>query len=155
MSGMPRELAYVVASGTKWKKAFAAIADNSPTLLAGMAEWIRVTTFDKGSDRVYYMVTERGLHVGQQGGGGGLFGGGSYVDHFLPRDEIIGLDTDFTSVIQFDARDTSRVILRLNDLFSQFSEHGMVNMPAVSQMETLANALGWPYERQPGPEIGR
>ena len=85
MSGIPRELAYAVAGGTKWKKAFLAIPDDSPIRLAGMAEWIGVTGYDKGSDRVYYMATEKGLHVGQHGGGGGLFGGGSHVDHFLPQ----------------------------------------------------------------------
>jgi hypothetical protein len=152
MSGVPRELAYAFAGGTKWKKAFAAIADDSPILLAGMAEWIRVTTYDKKSDRVYYMVTERGLHVGQQGAGGGLFGGGSYIDHFLPRDEIIGLDTDFTQAIEFDARDGSRVILWLNDVFSQLGDRGMVQMPAIAQMEALANALGWRYDRQPASD---
>ena len=151
MSGIPRELAYAFAGGTKWKKAFAEIPDDSAIRLAGMAEWIGVTGYDKGSDRVYYMVTERGLHVGQQGSGGGFFGSGSHVDHFLPREEIVGLDTDFTEVIQFDGRDSSRVIIRLNDVFSQLSERGMVNMPAVARMEALANALGWPYERQPAP----
>jgi hypothetical protein len=58
MSGIPRDLAYAVAAGTNWKKAFAAIEDDSPILLAGMAEWIRVTTFEESSDRVYYMITE-------------------------------------------------------------------------------------------------
>jgi hypothetical protein len=149
MSGVPRELAYAFAGGTKWKKAFAEIADDSPIALAGMAEWVRVTTFERASDRVYYMVTARGLHVGQQGQGGGFFGGGSYVDHFLPREEIIGLDTDFTDVIQFDARDDSRVILCLDDVFSQLGQGGMVHMPAVAQMEALAESLGWRYDRQP------
>jgi hypothetical protein len=149
MSGIPRELASAFASGTKWKKAFAAIADDSPILLAGMAEWISTTNFDKRSDRVYYTVTERGLHVGQQSGAGGFFGSGSHVDQFLPRDEIVGLDTDFTDVIQFDASDGSRLILCLDDVFSQLSEQGMLKMPAVAQMKALANALGWSYDRQP------
>jgi hypothetical protein len=47
--------------------------------------------------------------------------GTSYVDHFLPRDAIVGLDTDFTDVIQ---------------------------LSAPGQMEALA-ALGWRYDRQP------
>ena len=152
MSGIPRELAFAFAGGTKWKKTFLAIADHSPILLAGMAESIAVTTFEKTSDRVYYMATERGLHVGQQGPGGGFLGGTSYVDHFLPRDEIIGLDTDFINTIQFDARDGSRVILWLHDILGQLGPHGMAHVPAVAQMEALANALGWRYDRQPAPE---
>ena len=137
----------------KREQFLAAIEDDSPIVLAGMAEWISTTSYDKPSDRVYYMVTERGLHVGQHGGGGGFFGGGSHVDHFVPRDEIVGLDTDFNDVIQFDAHDGSRVILCLDDVFSQLRDDGMVNSPAVAQMETLANALGLRYERQPAAGI--
>jgi hypothetical protein len=41
------------------------------------------------------------------------------------------------------------VILRINDAFSQLSERGMAHIPASAQMEAIATALGWRYERQP------
>ena len=153
MNGIPRELASIFASGTKWKNAFAAIEDDSPIVLAGMAEWITASGFEKKSDHVYYMVTERGLHVGQRSGGGGFFGGGSYVDYFLPRDQVVGVDTDFNNAIQFDARDGSRVVLWLNDMFGQVTDQGMVERPAVAQMEALATMLGWRYDRQPAAAV--
>jgi hypothetical protein len=150
MTGIARELARSFASVTKWKQAFAAIEDSSPILVAGMAESIAVTGFEKESDRVYYMATERGLHVGQQTPSSGFFRGTAYVDHFLPREMIIGFDTDFINTIQFDASDGTR--MWFSDIFSQLNGSGVEHLPAIAQGEMLARALGWPLERRPARE---
>jgi hypothetical protein len=52
------------------------------------------------AERVYYMVTRAGLHVGQNASKGGLFGRSAAVDHFLPRESIVGSDTDHQDAVQ-------------------------------------------------------
>ena len=72
------------------------------------------------------------------------------VDHFLARDEIVGMDTDFTNVIEFHARDGSKVIIWIGYATMQLQAQGMQQqIPAVAQMEAIAAALGRAYERQP------
>ena len=126
----------------KWRKAFAAIDDNTETLVSGMAESIIVTTQKKKAERVYYMVTAAGLHVGQNAAGG-LFGGGA-VDYFLPRESIVGSDSDHQGAVDFHLADGTKVILVLDDMFPQQADHHLQRKSAGAQADTVATALGWP-----------
>ena len=74
MSDPDRRLASSFAID-KWTKTFASIDDDSETLVAGMLRWALVTTYKEKAERVYYMVTREGLHVGQLEGGGGFYSG--------------------------------------------------------------------------------
>lgn len=144
MSDRDRILAASFAIGN-WRDTFAAIDDDSETLVAGIAEWILVTTYEAKSEHVYYMVTAAGLHVGQKTSSKGrLFRGTSSTDHFLPRTSIVAADTDHQRVAQFDADDGSRVIIWFADVFGQFSDHFVDHKPASEQAQTVATALGWP-----------
>ena len=129
----------------RWSKAFATINDDSETLVAGMAEWILVTTFKDKAERVYYLVTGAGLHVGQNAPKGGLLGRAAAVDYFLPRESIVGSDTDHQRALDFHMSDGTKVILWFADVFSQFSDHHLEQgKPASAQLATVASALGWP-----------
>src|SRR4051794_26115270 len=97
----------------KWRKAFASIEDETDTLVAGMAASAIVTTNRKTAERVYYMVTAAGLHVGQHAPGG-LFGGAT-ADYFLPREAIVGSDTDHQGAVDFHSSDGTKVVLVLSD----------------------------------------
>jgi hypothetical protein len=144
VSDPERHVASVFASATKWKDPFNAIADDSETLVAGMAGWVRVTTYQRESKLVYFLVTRAGLHVGQQASKGAF--SRSYVDHFLPREDIRAVETDYQHVFQADGVDGARVIIWFDDAFSQFSNHFMSHAPAFGQARTVANALGHPFE---------
>jgi hypothetical protein len=140
-----RRLASSFAVGSKWTEAFNSIEDGSETLVAGMAGWIRVTDYPEKSDRVYYMVTQRGLHVGQVSSSSGrLFRSSNHVDHFVPRETITAVDTDYQQAFQVDTKPGSRVIFWFEDVFSQFSEHVLNQRSAFGQASAVADALGWP-----------
>lgn len=126
----------------KWRKAFTSIDDDTETLVAGMAEWILVTTHKK-AERVYYMVTVAGLHVGQNAPRGGLFGSAA-VDYFLPRESIVGSDTDHQGVVDFHLADGTKVIMVFADVFPQHADHHRQQKPASAQAHTVAAALDWP-----------
>jgi hypothetical protein len=131
----------------KWRTAFATINDDSETRVAGLAEWIRVTTSKSKADLVYYLVTGAGLHVGQNASKGGLFRRGSAVDYFVPRDSIVGSDTDHQRALDFELADGTKVIMFFADAFSQFSDHHLEqHKPADAQLATVAAALGWPLQ---------
>lgn len=107
-----------------------------------MAEWILVTTHKK-AERVYYMVTAAGLHVGQNAPKSGLFGSAA-VDYFLPRESIVGSDTDHQGVVDFHLADGTKVIMVFADLFPQHADHHRQQKPASAQAHAVAAALGWP-----------
>jgi hypothetical protein len=130
----------------KWSKAFAAIDDTSETHVAGMASWILVTTVKEKAERVYYMVTAAGLHVGQNAPKSGMFGRSAAIDYFLSRDLIIGSDTDHQGVVDFHLKDGTKVIMAFADVFGQFAEHHLERPKAASdQARTVAAELGWPH----------
>jgi hypothetical protein len=130
----------------KWSKAFATIDDDSETLVAGVAEWILVTTFKHKAELAYYLVTSAGLHVGQNSSKGGFFGRPP-VDYFLPRESIVGSDTDHQRALDFHLADGTKVIMWFADPFSQFSDHHLQQgKPAHAQLATVASALGWPVQ---------
>lgn len=130
----------------KWSKAFAAIADTSEIRIAGMASWILVTTHEGKAERVYYMVTAAGLHVGQNGPKSGVFGRSAAVDYFLSRESIVGSDTDHQGVVDFHLDDGTKVIMVFADLFGQLAEHHLERPKAASgQASTVAAELGWPH----------
>ncbi len=140
--------------GTKWRDAFLAMADHSPALVAGMAETISTTEFRESSSFVYYLVTEAGIHVGQKQPGGGFFARTQHVDHFVPRGEIVGIDTDFDYLLELDVRGERRVLLFLYDGSPQLTGQGSRQVSAVAQAELIANALGWDFERRPADYFG-
>lgn len=142
MSTQARALASSFAID-KWVKAFASINDDTDTLVAGMARWALVTTNKERAERVYYLVTRAGLHVGQSEGKGGMFGGKRAADYFLPREAIVGSDSDNQGVVDFHLADGTKVILVFDDVFPQQGDHGMEQKPAAVQAATVAGALGW------------
>jgi hypothetical protein len=143
MADLDRQLASSFAID-KWSKTFASIGDDSETLVAGMLRWALVTTYKENAERTYYMVTGAGLHVGQLEGKGGMFGGKKGVDYFLPRDSIVGSDSDHQGVVDFHLADGTKVILVFDDIFPQHAEHQMQQKPAAEQAATVGAALGWP-----------
>ena len=141
MPDRDRQLASTFAID-KWSKAFASISDDTETLVAGLLRWALVTTNKEKAERVYYMVTAAGLHVGQQEGKGGMFGGKSAVDYFLARDSIVGSDTDHQGVVDFHLADGTKVIMVFADGFPQHADHHAQDQPAAAQAATVAAALG-------------
>lgn len=130
----------------KWRKVFASINDDSETLVAGMLGWALVTTNKEKAERVYYLVTSDGLHVGQLDGKGGMFGGKTAVDYFLPRNAIVGSDSDHQGVVDFHLSDGTKVIMVFNDVFPQHADHHSQQKSAAAQTATVAAALGWPSQ---------
>jgi len=139
---LDRTLASSFALG--WETAFEAIDDHSETLVAGMASWILATPYENETERVYYMVTRNGLHVGQEGESPGFLRSAPKLDHFIARDSIVDVETDYRSALQVDSRDASRVIIWFSDVFEQLRDHYVGHWPARDQAMTVAAALGWP-----------
>ena len=82
------------------------------------------------AERVYYMVTRAGLHVGQNASKGGLFGRSAAVDHFLPRESIVGSDTDHQ-----DSTESSTKIVARSDLYGVWGSDAAAAPPLMSWSE--------------------
>jgi hypothetical protein len=145
MTDRDRALAAAFAIN-QWTKVFDGITDNSEIVVAGMVSWALVTTNKHQAERVYYMVTSDGLHVGQNEGKGGMFGGKKAVDYFLPRGSIVGSDSDHQGVVDFHLADGNKVVLAFNDVFPQHEDHHHQRKSAAAQAATVAAALGWPSQ---------
>ena len=106
--------------------------------------WRRFLLPKKKAELVYYMVTAAGLHVGQHAPGGLL--GRGVADYFLPREAIVGSDSDYHGAVDFHLADGEKVLLVFSDGFPQHADHYLhKEKSAGAQAETVSVALGWPH----------
>jgi hypothetical protein len=143
MDEIPRELLLRFAEMTHWKDALVLVDDSDPVVLAGIADGINLPGVGSSSDSPYYVITARGMHVGNK------TANAQYDDHYFDRESLDYFDTDLDSGLEFNFLDGTRLVLLTQDNLPQLTPLGMGSRARSDQARAIAAAFRCPFEQSP------